>query len=175
MRRLLIQTVLPLLLCVVPFLAAALVALATPPQAMGYYLDRIVESRTDWLILGLGGTLFLVQMLMAWRAMRWRGDGFDESRDRWISNLAQTAEWFPILGLLGTVASILATFSQVAADPTIRPQQIIELYAPAITTTGSGLFMAFVNILPAWLVLLGRDLILTLGSPAPTTSGDLRP
>ena len=31
-----------------------------------------------------------------------------------------------------------------------------------ITATGSGLFMALVNILPSWVVLLGRDLILAL-------------
>ena len=43
------------------------------------------------------------------------------------------------------------------------PATIIRLYAPAITATGSGLFMALINILPTWMVLFGRELILTLG------------
>jgi len=42
------------------------------------------------------------------------------------------------------------------------------MYAPAITATGSGLFMALVNILPTWVVLIGRGLILAL-SGGPTT------
>ncbi len=159
MRRTLIQLVLPLCFCVLPLAAATLVALAVPRDAMDFYLDHV--SPMDRLILGLGGGLFLVQILLCWQAMRWHGQRFDERPDRWISNLAQAAEWFPLLGLLGTVGGILQTFSAIHG-PT-PPQVIIEKYAPAITATGSGLFMALVNILPPWLVLLGRDLILTLG------------
>ena len=104
-------------------------------------------------------------MLLALRALRWRGGGFDERPDSWLTHLAQAAEWFPLLGLLGTVAGILQTFSSMGGGTT--PQQIITLYAPAITATGSGLFMALINILPTWLVLIGRDLIRTLGGDAP--------
>jgi hypothetical protein len=174
---LLIQSLLPLLFCLIPFLAAALVALATPTPAMNFYLQRIQESKLDWLILGLGLTLFLIQIFLTWRALRWRGNGFDERVDRWINNLAQAAEWFPILGLIGTVTGILATFSQIGETmQTQAPstQQIIASYAPAITATGSGLFMALINILPAWVVLLGRDLILMLGGSSTTTSGEVR-
>jgi hypothetical protein len=39
------------------------------------------------------------------------------------------------------------------------PKEIIRKYAPAITATGSGLFMALMNILPSWIVAMGRDLI----------------
>ena len=45
----------------------------------------------------------------------------------------------------------------------IQPRVI----APAITATGSGLFMALINILPAWIVLLGRDIILLLSGAEP--------
>jgi hypothetical protein len=69
-----------------------------------------------------------------------------------------------LLGLLGTVAGILQTFSSIQG-PT-PPERIIMLYAPAITATGSGLFMALINILPTWVVLLGRDLIRALGGEA---------
>jgi hypothetical protein len=170
-RRPLIQHILPAVFCLVPVLAAALVALAAPAQAMQFYLDHI--SPMDVLILALGATLFLTQILLAWRALQWRGTGFNERPDRWITNLAQASEWFPLLGLLGTVGGILQTFGNIRGDTSA--QVIIQMYAPAITATGSGLFMALVNILPAWVVLLGRDLLLTLGGGEPEAPGAGRP
>ncbi|MGH7227352.1 MAG: MotA/TolQ/ExbB proton channel family protein, partial [Gemmataceae bacterium] len=162
-RRRLIQTVLPMVFCLVPALAAFLIAAALPGQARNFYLERL--SNLDALILGLGCTIFVAQMLLAWTALQWRGPNFDERPDRWLSNLAQAAEWFPLLGLIGTVAGILQTFSSIKG-PT-PPAQIIQMYAPAITATGSGLFMALINILPSWVVLLGRDVIRSLGGEAP--------
>jgi hypothetical protein len=160
-RQALIRFFLPLMFCLFPLLGAGLVAVAIPRRAMQYYLDRITDSPMDWLILGSGTILFLVQMLLSWQALRWHGQSFDERRDRWLSHLAQAAEWFPLLGLLGTVAGILQTFGSISG-PT-SPAEIIEKYTPAITATGSGLFMALINIVPTWLVLLGRDIIQSLG------------
>jgi biopolymer transport protein ExbB/TolQ len=72
------------------------------------------------------------------------------------------------LGLIGTVGGILQTFSSIQANT--PPERIIQLYAPALTATGSGLFMALVNILPAWIILIGRGLISSLGGDeAPPT------
>lgn len=178
MRRLLIQLVLPTAFCLVPLAGAVLVALAVPEEAMRDYLNRVRGNRIDWLILGLGTVLFVAQLPLAWRALRWRGENFDERSDRWLTHLAAAAEWFPLLGLIGTVAAILQTFSSLgdpAAGPeATTPQAIIRNYAPAITATGSGLFMALMNILPTWVVLLGRDLIRSLaGGPAPSR-GELR-
>jgi hypothetical protein len=170
-RRTLIQFLLPLGFCFVPLLAAFLIAVAIPGLAQEYYLDRIRTSPMDWLILGLGFLLFAAQILLTWQALQWRGTGFDERPDRWLSHLAQAAEWFPLLGLLGTVAGILQTFGQIKG-PT-EATRIIELYAPAITATGSGLFMALINILPTWVVLLGRELILALGGGTVDASGEL--
>jgi hypothetical protein len=159
MRRLLIQRILPMIFCLLPLLAAVLVAAALPTDAQKYYASKI--SSIDWLILSLGAVLFLAQTLLAWRALQWRSGGFDERPDRWLSNLAQAAEWFPLLGLLGTVAGILQTFSTMTGQ--VPPEQIIKLYTPAITATGSGLFMALINILPSWMVLVSREVILALG------------
>lgn len=164
MRRLLIQRVLPFVFCLVPLLLAVMVAAALPAAAQDYYLRQIQHSSIDWLILGLGAGLFASQSLLSWRSLQWRGTGFDERPDGWLSHLAQAAEWFPLLGLLGTVAGILQTFSSITGQ--VPPEQIIKLYSPAITATGSGLFMALINILPAWIVLVGRDLILALGGGA---------
>lgn len=167
MRRTLIRTVLPFVFCLVPLLAGVVVAIAIPRDAMRDYLMRIATSPIDWLILSLGAVLFTLQTLLAWRALRWAGEGFDESPDRWLSSLAQAAEWFPLLGLLGTVAAILQTFSSIPTSGTITPGEVIRRYAPAITATGSGLFMALLNILPTWVVTTGRDLILALGGGPP--------
>ena len=161
MRRFLIQTVLPAAFCLVPPLAGVVIAAAIPVAALRDYWLRIQTSPMDWLILGLGAVLFLLQTILSWRALQWRGEGFNEGPDRWLSQLAQAAEWFPLLGLLGTVAAILQTFSTITGQ--VTPQEIIRKYAPAITATGSGLFMALLNILPTWVVATGRDLILTLG------------
>jgi hypothetical protein len=170
LRRILIQRLLPLLFCVVPVLAAVLIAVAIPPLAQDYYLRQIRSSPMDWLILGLGALLFIVQMISSWRALQWRDKSFDERPDRWLSYLAQAAEWFPLLGLLGTVAGILQTFGSITGQ--VSPERIIQLYAPAITATGSGLFMALINILPTWIVLIGRELILALGGGEPTATGE---
>ncbi len=166
MRRLLIQFVLPALFCILPVLAAGVVVYSLPAAALEFFLKNI--SRMDRLILGLGGALFIMQTILSWKALRWRGDGFDEGADRWITHLAQAAEWFPILGLLGTVGGILQTFSSVRGQ--VMPAEIIRNYAPAVTATGAGLLMAFINILPSWMVMTGRDLLTNLGGGVPSSS-----
>ena len=171
MRRILVGFFLPFLLSLLPFLAAAMVLMCIPHTALTYFWNQLDpmagRGLMEILIIAGGTALFSVQMILCWRSMRWRGIGFDEGSDRWLSNLAQAAEWFPMLGLIGTVAGILEAFaSSRAGSGAIQPAMI----APAITATGSGLFMAFINILPAWISILGRDLILLLsGTPQPPT------
>lgn len=170
MRRFWIHHTLPLLFAAVPVLGVALVFVAVPADARRDYFDRAANSPIDWVIIALGLTLFATQTALAWRAMRWRDGGFDERPDKWLTHLAQAAEWFPLLGLLGTVAAILQTFGSLAPGVQPTPQEIIKKYAPAITATGSGLFMALANILPAWMTVTGRDLIRALaGEPASAT------
>ena len=61
---------------------------------------------------------------------------------------------------------------------TIRPEpsDIIRKYAPAITATGGGLYMAFINILPTWVVAVSRDMIRSLGgyAPEPESSAEVK-
>jgi len=163
-RRLLIRTTLPLFFCLLPPLAAVLIAAALPAGARDFYVQHF--TALDGLILGIGAFLFFWQMILSWRAMRWRGTSFDERPDKWLTHLAQAAEWFPLLGLIGTVAGILQTFGTMPEDA--KFDVIVRLYAPALTATGSGLFAALVNILPTWVVLIGRDLIRTLSGAPPT-------
>jgi hypothetical protein len=166
-RRLLIGFFLPILLCTLPILAAALVMMFIPAPARKYFVEHIKPLSMEVLIMAGGSTLFFVQMILCWRSLRWRGTSFDEGSDRWLSNLAQAAEWFPMLGLIGTVAGILEAFA-ASEGSAILPSMI----APAITATGSGLFMALINILPAWVVMLGRDLILMLSGVQPQPPGE---
>ena len=105
MRRFLIQGVLPLLFMCIPVLAAGLVFLAIPTDATTFFIDQLMGNRVgshvaymDWLILSLGSALFVLQMMLCWRAFRWRRTGFDSGADRWINHLSQAAEWFPMLG-----------------------------------------------------------------------------
>jgi hypothetical protein len=170
-RRLWIHHVLPAAFCAIPVLAGVLIFVAIPPDARRDYLARVATSAIDWIILALGFILFTAQTILAWKALRWAETDFDTRFDRWLSHLAQSAEWFPLLGLIGTVAAILQTFHSFHPDPNVpppTPQTIINRYAPAITATGSGLFMALLNILPSWMVTSGRDLIRSLaGLPEP--------
>jgi len=167
-RQLLIRGLLPLLLCVLPFLIAALVVLCIPHKATMFFVNHM--GMMEMLIVVGGVPLFLIQMILCWRALRWRGTSFDVGADRWLSNLSQAAEWFPMLGLIGTVAGILEAFATHGAGTVIQPSVI----APAITATGAGLFMALINILPTWIVLLGRDLILLLSGAQPEPQGDAK-
>lgn len=165
MRRLLIGGLLPLLFCTLPFLAAGLILMCIPHAALSYFVENF--GLMEVLIIGGGVSLFLLQMVLCWRSLRWRGTGFDEASDRWMMNLAQAAEWFPMLGLIGTVAGILEAFAS-HSGAAIQPRVI----APAITATGAGLFMALINILPSWIVILGRDMILLLSGTKPPPPGE---
>ena len=166
MRRLLIGGLLPLLFCTLPLLAAGLVLMCIPHQALSFFVEHV--GLMEILIVGGGVSLFGMQMILAWRSLRWRGTGFDAGAERWLMNLAQAAEWFPMLGLIGTVAGILEAFATAKAGSVMQPRVI----APAITATGAGLFMALINILPSWIVLLGRDLILMLSGTKQAPPGD---
>ena len=166
MRSFLIRTVLPLFFIVLPPLAAVLIAAALPNEARDFYIKHF--TALDGLIIGLGAFLFFFQTIFGWQALRWRGTSFDERPDKWLTHLAQAAEWFPLLGLIGTVAGILQTFGTMPENA--KFDAIVRLYAPALTATGSGLFAALVNILPTWIVLVGRDLIRTLSGAAPASA-----
>jgi hypothetical protein len=156
---------LPLLFCVVPLLAALVVAAAMPAAARDFYLKNFTSL--DALMMVLGGALFGAQILLSWRALQWQVNGFYDRADSWLSNLAQAAEWFPLLGLIGTVAGIMQTFAAFGQGGPVTQQEVIYRYASAITATCSGLFMALINILPSWVVMLGRDLIRSLAGEPP--------
>jgi hypothetical protein len=162
-RTLFIRGILPIVFCLVPFLAAVLIVLCIPRRALEFFAHHI--GLMEILIVGGGVLLFLLQMFVAWLALVKRGTTSEASVDRWLTNLAQAAEWFPMLGLIGTVAGILEAFATHTGSA-IQPVVI----APAITATGAGLLMALINILPSWIVILGGDMIMLLSGKKPSTA-----
>lgn len=168
MRRFWIHYVLPWVFASIPVLAAGVIIAAIPSDVRQEYFQRVRDQPIDWIILGSGSILFALQVRQCRQALIWldhKGD-FDTRPDRWLNHLAQAAEWFPLLGLMGTVVAILQTFSTIT--PGARPDaaEIIRKYAPAITATGGGIYMAFINILPAWVANFGREMIRTFGGSA---------
>ncbi len=174
MRSHLIRDVLPWVFCLLPVLAAGLVIAAIPDTARTFYLSHL--TNLDWFVIILGVILFLVQSVLALFALRWQENSFNESFDKTLSSLGQSAEWFPLLGLIGTVAGIMQTFAAFGGSEVVTQSQVIARYAPAITATLSGLFMALLNILPTWIVSIGRQIILKLGGSATVhPSGERKP
>lgn len=174
MRSFFIRYLLPLVFCLLPLLAGGLIALAIPPAAAQFYLNHLTQL--DWFVLILGAVLFLIQTILSLFALRWETTSFNESYDRSLSSLGQSAEWFPLLGLIGTVAGIMQTFAAFDGTEVVTQSQVIAKYAPAITATMSGLFMALLNIFPTWIVTVGRQIILKLGGEATVTlPGERRP
>jgi hypothetical protein len=165
MRRFIVCALLPPLLIVLPLAGGFLMAAAVPLQAREFYMTTFEASYLDWVIVGLGAFLLLCQTFLAWRALTWKDRAFDTRPDAMLSYMSSASEWFPLLGLFGTVASVLQTFNHVGSLGGKATQaEIILLFAPALTTTASGLLMAFLNILPLWLVLVGRRMIATLAA-----------
>ena len=187
MRPFLIKIVLPFLFCLIPPLAGAVIAVAVPEAARRDYLDRIQHSPMDWLILGLGLVLFVTQILLARQALTWRGDSFDERPDRWLSNLAQAAEWFPLLGLLGTVFGIIRAFSDIAtAETTGRTEMLSHGISEALYCTAFGLsvaipavilhlyFVSRVDRLVIQIDMLGQEVVNTISAEAMQEAGQSR-
>ena len=135
----------------------------TADSGEDFYLTHLTAARSaDPSSSGAG--LFLLQMLLAWRALRQRPQQLRRTASiQWLTHLAQAAEWFPLLTVCSAPSLAFCRRSARWGRSSTTPQQIITLYSPAITATCSGLFMALINILPTWLVLVGRDLIRTLG------------
>lgn len=172
MRAFVIRRILPVLFTLVPVAAAVLVVAAVPQRALDFYLGHVRDSYLDWFILGLGAIFFVVQLALTWRALTWRECDFDTRFDDWLRRLQQTSDWFPLLGLFGTLVGILQTFSRIAVQEHVKQQEIVQLYAPSLTTAASGLLMAFLNLLPLWLSASGRGLILSLAvARQPGTGG----
>lgn len=111
-------------------------------------------STFDWIILSFGSALLVFQIFAIFMRYFSVRTLFVQQLGRIQSACLQWTELLPVLGLIGTVMAMLNTFSHfdVPADGTVDVAAMIRRFAPAMTTTLSGLFMVVLN-LPLNLVL----------------------
>jgi MotA/TolQ/ExbB proton channel family len=123
----------------------------SPSASLSDFLGayRLHLSGYDWFILTLGALLLLTQTALSlWaRAVLVRPPGAlpflrQLSLKLFDRLCASVIEVFTLLGLLGTVFSLLYTFTR--AD-TKDPNDVLRAFAPAFTATISGLLCAISN------------------------------
>lgn len=115
----------------------------------------------DWFIIGYGALLTAAHIaLIAARYLSsalWARQGLGECRHF----LLALSELLPLLGLLGTVVALLNTFLGIdsAPDGSVSIPELIRDFAPALTTTASGIIFVLINLFLnalLWLVIPSR-------------------
>ena len=114
------------------------------------YLDTVRESQLDWLILGIGGALLIAHLVGLVLRFRGRKVLFVQNLDRYRTFCLLLTELLPVLGLLGTVLSLMETFKTFqsrAEGEALDLSQMIHAFAPAMSTTVSGLLSIAPNLM----------------------------
>jgi flagellar motor component MotA len=126
------------------------------------YWQTVWTSPFDWVILIFG--VFLIVLHLVGLVGHYEGSLvlFVQYLDRYRTVCLLLTELLPVLGLLGTVFSLMFTFKtfQVAtAGDTPDLSQMVQAFAPAMSTTISGLLMIVPNLV--------LNAILGLACPTP--------
>jgi hypothetical protein len=126
------------------------------------YWQTVLTSPIDWVIL-ISGLLLIVAHLVG-LVGHYEGSLvlFVQYLDRYRTVCLLLTELLPVLGLLGTVFSLMFTFKtfQVAtAGDAPDFSQMVQAFAPAMSTTISGLLMIVPNLV--------LNAILGLACPTP--------
>jgi hypothetical protein len=126
------------------------------------YWQTVWTSPFDWVIL-ISGLLLIVAHLVG-LVGHYEGSLvlFVQYLDRYRTVCLLLTELLPVLGLLGTVFSLMFTFKtfQVAtAGDAPDLSQMVQAFAPAMSTTISGLLMIVPNLV--------LNAILGLACPTP--------
>ncbi len=105
-------------------------------------------SPFDWVILSYGAILLLFQSAALFMRCFSSSTFFVQNLGRTQSACLQWTELLPVLGLMGTVMAMLNTFAAFDASPEegVDLVAVIQRFAPAMTTTLSGLFMVALNL-----------------------------
>lgn len=131
------------------------------------YWNTVRESGIDWFILGWGSLLIVAHLFGL--LSRWRGNSmaFMQGLERYRTVLLSLTELLPILGLLGTVLSLMATFQsfQTTADETPNLAETLKTFAPALSATCSGLLMIGPNLV--------LNALLWLATPKPISTEEV--
>lgn len=96
----------------------------------------------DWFIWLSGFVLVGFHIRYLWRRSEYSHPQMELRRDR----LLYLCEFFPLLGLTGTMLGLMGTFG---AMDTVKPDiaVVIQKFSPALSTTISGLGFLMVNLL----------------------------
>jgi len=128
------------------------------------YWNTVRESGIDWFIL-TWGTMLIAAHLVGLFA-RWRSSSTVAMQrlERYRTVLLSMTELLPILGLLGTVLSLMATFQgfQTSADESPNLAETMRTFAPALSATCSGLLMIGPNLV--------LNALMWLATPRPLTA-----
>lgn len=113
------------------------------------YWQTVVTNPLDWGILFLGASLMVAHTVGLIGRLRGQRILFVQRLERYQTFCLLLTELLPVLGLLGTVFSLMYTFKtfQLATsgkDPDLS--QMIRAFAPAMSTTISGLMMIGPNL-----------------------------
>jgi len=131
------------------------------------YWNTVRDSGIDWFILSWGCLLILAHLIGLFA--RWRGNSmvFMQGLERYRTVLLSMTELLPILGLLGTVLSLMATFQgfQTTVDETPNLAETLRTFAPALSATCSGLLMIGPNLV--------LNALLWLATPKPLNTEDV--
>ena len=105
-------------------------------------------SPFDWVILSCGTLLLAFQLAALFMRCFSSSTLFVQNLGRIQAACLQWAELLPVLGLMGTVIALLNTFAVlgVPTDEGVNIVAVIQKFAPAMTTTLSGLFMVALNL-----------------------------
>lgn len=131
------------------------------------YWNTVRESGIDWFILIWGSMLIaahLVGLLARWRSS---STVAMQRLERYRTVLLSMTELLPILGLLGTVLSLMATFQgfQTSADESPNLVETMRTFAPALSATCSGLLMIGPNLV--------LNALMWLATPRPLTAEEV--
>lgn len=113
------------------------------------YWETARTNYLDWLIWILGAGLVVAHMYALVRRFEGRQVLFVQELDRYRTFCLLLTELLPMLGLLGTVLSLMFTFMtfQVrAASESPDLSQMVQAFAPAMSTTISGLAASIPNL-----------------------------
>jgi hypothetical protein len=126
------------------------------------YWQTVLTSPIDWVIL-ISGLLLIVAHLVG-LVGHYEGSLvlFVQYLDRYRTVCLLLTELLPVLGLLGTVFSLMYTFKTfqvTTAGDAPDLSQMVQAFAPAMSTTISGLLMIVPNLV--------LNAILGLACPTP--------
>lgn len=113
------------------------------------YFETVRRTELDWVILLLGVVLLIAHGYGLWKRFEGRAVMFVQDLDRYRTFCLLVTELLPVLGLLGTVLSLMQTFKtfQTASDGDAPDLSLmIQSFAPAMSTTISGLLCVAPNL-----------------------------